>query len=182
MHHQGSAIKKLTLEDLEMALKKDPVFWQCTVGGNDYDCSYEQIKKEHVVTINGTPHTVKAGFMSGVFGLDEAFFHDGEQARLVIEKGMPDIVIGGVYAISGKEYRKRPAWAMLFIIVCLAIPVVSLGGALPFVIGIGGAGICIGISKGKLPIVVRVLFCLIITLAAWVVTFLLVLGVAYLRS
>jgi hypothetical protein len=61
-----------------------------------------------------------------------------------------------------------PEWAYLFVVLCGAIPVISLGGAIPAVIGGGGAGLCLTVarahswSKG-----LRMFLCLGITVVAW---------------
>jgi hypothetical protein len=66
--------------------------------------------------------------------------------------------------------RAVPGWAYLFALACGVIPVLSLGGFIPAMIGIGGASSCIKISSsGSLPGVVRVFLCIGITIGCWVV-------------
>ena len=60
------------------------------------------------------------------------------------------------------------AWAWLFVIACIAIPVVALGGAIPAVLGVLGAGGCLAAAKSqKLSTVARIGTCLAITLGCW---------------
>ena len=61
-----------------------------------------------------------------------------------------------------------PAWAWLFAAACALIPILSLGGALPGAIGIGGAGGCIGVARdaGK-SVGLRVGICVAITAVCW---------------
>src|SRR5258708_4252911 len=61
-----------------------------------------------------------------------------------------------------------PQWAYLFAVFCGIIPVISLGGAIPIVLGVGGAGACLAVSRrASLPTVLRLLACLGITLGCW---------------
>lgn len=61
-------------------------------------------------------------------------------------------------------------WAILFAIACGLIPVISLGGAIPAIIGFGGASLCLGASKLRdLPTTLRIGICVSVTVAAWLV-------------
>lgn len=61
-----------------------------------------------------------------------------------------------------------PAWAWIFAVMCGAIPLVTLGGAIPAAIGFGGAGGCIGLARNpELNIAVRVGGCIAITAICW---------------
>lgn len=52
---------------------------------------------------------------------------------------------------------------------CLLIPIVTLGGAVPAVIGFAGAWICGGLASNKhWSIAIRVVLCLVVTIASWV--------------
>jgi hypothetical protein len=65
-----------------------------------------------------------------------------------------------------------PWWGIIFAIACGIIPVVSLGGAIPAIIGFGGASICLGVAKWRdLPSSLRVGICVFVTIAAWMVFF-----------
>ena len=85
--------------------------------------------------------------------------------------------VGGTFAkdfrleIKGHEAsppEPMPAWAWVFIVVCGAIPVVSLGGAIPAMIGFTGAFGCAAVSRNRsLPAGVRLGSCLAIAAAAW---------------
>ncbi len=155
--------------------------WESQINGKDYKISYERIKGKHVVTVNGEPTTVKCGFMSAMIGFDEKFMIDGNEARLVIARNKPDIVVNGVFLQSGKEYIHRPAWAMGFALACVLIPIVSLGGALPILFGIGGATLCINVSRSSMSTLARVISCTFITLAAWILWFVMIVGFSMLQ-
>src|SRR5262245_44490907 len=61
-----------------------------------------------------------------------------------------------------------PGWAYLFAGACGLIPIVALGGMIPIAIGLGGAGSCMGVARlSTVPVIVRVLLCLLITGACW---------------
>ncbi|MCL2547504.1 MAG: hypothetical protein FWE06_10055 [Oscillospiraceae bacterium] len=159
---------------------KKPIEWVSQIDGKDYSFSYEKVKGKHVLTANGVPIEVKASFWSMILGFDEGFMLDGKEARLVVESKEPDVVIDGQYVRSGKVYVKRPAWVLVFAVLCILIPIVSLGGAIPAVIGFCGAAGCVSVSKTTLSTPIRVLICTGITVLAWVLLFLLGIGLAML--
>ena len=155
--------------------------WESQIDGKSYAFTHEKIKGKHIITANGAQSEIKGGFMSTMLGFDEGFTLDGREARLVIERNKPDVVVGGVYLQSGKQYVKRPAWVLAFAIICILIPIVSLGGALPALLGFAGAAICVSVSKSSLPAAARVALCVVITLLAWILWFVLLVGVSMLQ-
>lgn len=61
-----------------------------------------------------------------------------------------------------------PGWAWLFVVACIAIPVVSRGGAIPAGIGAAGAAGCVSVArKAVRPVAVRAGICGAITAGAW---------------
>ena len=64
-------------------------------------------------------------------------------------------------------FSQVPKWSWFFIVPCLLIPIISFGGAIPAVLGIGGAGLCSAIARRKWPIAVRVILCTFITCICW---------------
>ncbi|MCL2253177.1 MAG: hypothetical protein FWC09_01910 [Lachnospiraceae bacterium] len=156
------------------------ITWQSVINEQNYEFSYQKVKGKNILTVNGTPNTIKVGFLSSLLGLDEKFDFDGKEARIVMVKGQPDIVINDTYLKSGKPYIARPAWAIVFAILCFAIPVVSLGGAIPIVLGFAGAALCVTVSKSSLSMAVRLILCILITVVAWVLWFALIVGMSML--
>jgi hypothetical protein len=81
------------------------------------------------------------------------------------EKGdvhLPDQVAGQAKA------PPLPPWAWAFVVLCGAIPLVTLGGAIPAAIGFGAAAGCSGAARFKSwSTATRVGICLAITVAAW---------------
>jgi hypothetical protein len=63
-----------------------------------------------------------------------------------------------------------PGWGWIFVVSCGAIPLVTLGGALPIIIGLGGAAACAAVAaRTSMPVVSRVVICVAIALASWAV-------------
>jgi len=141
--------------------------WQSIINGRQYDFSYQIIKRRPNLFINGVPTLIKPGFWGSFFGIEQDINLDGQEATFAILKRTPDIAVNGVYLRSGKPYEKRPFWVLIFAVICLAIPVVALGGALPVILGFAGAGLCFTVSRSSLKPPLRMLICALITLAAW---------------
>ena len=71
-----------------------------------------------------------------------------------------------------------PQWVYFFVALCGVLPILTLGGLIPVVVGFGGAGSCLQVSRVQsLPGAARVLVCVAITVACWLVVGLLVLVV-----
>jgi hypothetical protein len=66
------------------------------------------------------------------------------------------------------DLPKPPGWAWGFVAACVAIPVVTLGGAIPGALGAGSAALCHGLARDpKRPEQHRVLLCGLVTVVAW---------------
>jgi hypothetical protein len=86
--------------------------------------------------------------------------------------------------VPGSEAVPLPRWAYLFIAACVAIPIVTLGGAIPAGIGGGGAAACAALARdesnttGK-----RIVYCVAVTALCWAAfgTFLTLVGLAHNR-
>jgi len=155
--------------------------WESQIDGRTYSFSHERKRGKHLLTVNGTPVEIKGSFMSAILGFDEKIMLDGKEARFVFERNKPDVAVDHVYLQSGKDYVKRPAWVLAFAILCLLIPIISIGGAIPVLLGLGGVALCVSASKSSLPIAIRVILCIVITLSAWVLLFFLAIGVSMLQ-
>jgi hypothetical protein len=63
-----------------------------------------------------------------------------------------------------------PGWAWIFIIACGIIPILTLGGAIPAVIGVGGAFFCASVAKDSSKETgTRVAICSGITILCWII-------------
>jgi hypothetical protein len=148
--------------------------WESEINGKQYSFTYELVKRKHMLTVNGNQIPIKPSLMSNFVSFDEGFELDGKEARFVLKGKSCDVAVDGVFLISKKEYVKRPTWVMGFVIANVLIPIVSLGGAIPLVLGFGGATICVNVSKTAMPITARALLCVGITVAAWLMLVLLI--------
>ena len=151
---------------------KKPVQWESVINDKHYVFSYGKVKGKHVITANGNPITVKAGFISWCLGLDEKFMLEDIEARLVMDRNTPDVAVNGVYLRSGKKYIQRPAWVVVFSILCVVIPIISVGGMLPVFLGLAGISLNVSASKTSLPLAARLALCIVITGLAWLCWFL----------
>ncbi len=64
--------------------------------------------------------------------------------------GSYDLSVDGHSVQTGRPVAKlqpMPKWVWVFIVACVAVPVVTLGGAIPALLGIGGAWICVVLSR-----------------------------------
>ena len=62
-----------------------------------------------------------------------------------------------------------PKWTWIFIVLCMLIPILCMGGAIPAVFGILGATFCIRVAMGQSKnIVGKILGCIGITVVAWI--------------
>jgi hypothetical protein len=63
-------------------------------------------------------------------------------------------------------------------VACGIIPVVALGGIIPLAIGFGGAGSCLAVARAKsIPVALRLLACVGITILSWIIFGMLVAAV-----
>jgi len=97
-----------------------------------------------------------------------------------------DLAIDGNSVTTGKSLTALPpipGWTWLFVIACGVIPLIALGGALPIVLGFGGAAGCIVTARDTSKTMgVRVAICVGITVLVWILFAALVIGVAILNS
>jgi hypothetical protein len=82
-----------------------------------------------------------------------------------------DCVFDAKSVSTGKEVLKPqslPMWSWIFMILCCIIPVITLGGALPVLIGFGGAFACAKIGKSHIKkISAKVLLSFTVLLISW---------------
>ena len=71
-----------------------------------------------------------------------------------------------------ETFSGLPPWAWIFVVACMALPVVNLGGAIPTGLGFGGATACANVAKKKdWELAPRALVCGLITGGIWIVFF-----------
>jgi hypothetical protein len=70
--------------------------------------------------------------------------------------------------VPGSAADPVPKWAWIFMIACALIPVVTLGGGLPALIGFAGVGGILAISRlNRWTVALRAGVCALITVACW---------------
>ena len=78
-----------------------------------------------------------------------------------------------------EAFSDLPGWAWVFVIGCLAVPIVSLGGAVPGALGFGGAAGCANMAKkAGWEVLPRVMACAAITGGVWLVFVAFIVAVA----
>lgn len=68
------------------------------------------------------------------------------------------------------QFTGLPKRAWVCVGACLAVPVVTLGGAVPTVIGFMGGSACAKIAKSKWPPAGRIVSCVLIAALTWFAT------------
>ena len=76
-------------------------------------------------------------------------------------------------------WKDTPRWAWIFMILCVLIPIVSMGGAIPGALGIGGAAACANLAASKkMKKAARVISCIELTVLCWELWFLMLVILA----
>jgi hypothetical protein len=70
-----------------------------------------------------------------------------------------------------------PQWAYFFAVACGAIPILTLGGLIPALLGFGGASGCLTVCRMRsVPVALRLLACVGITAGCWLLFVLLMMA------
>src|SRR5438105_4640188 len=102
-----------------------------------------------------------------------ALFAPGETACVACGESL-----AVAHRAAGLGGTATPAWAYVFAAACGLIPIVALGGAIPIVLGFGGAGACMAVARAQsVPLILRLLACVGITIACWFLFLLLLVAV-----
>jgi hypothetical protein len=147
--------------------------WTLTENEKTYLIEYNPntAKGKKIVTVNGMPINLKMTFTSGIAGLDQGLSIGEKKVRFVLINGKADLAVDGVYLGSNQKYIPLlgiPKWAWVFAAACIAIPVYTLGGAIPAMIGFTGFVICIKVSVAmRLNGITKVGLCVLTTGIAW---------------
>lgn len=153
--------------------------WIINIDGKDNEVVFipSHFSAKHKLIINGETTIIKLKNLEGIVGTDRSIDIGGKECRLVLLGTNAEIAVDGIYVGSRKPYvplKSMPWWNWIFIIACIAIPIVSLGGVLPTIFGIGGLFSCIRVSVlPNVKMFVKIMLCLGITAIAWSLLFLL---------
>ncbi len=167
--------------------------WTIQLEDGEHNIKLEQdfLSTSRKVRLDGQLLEKDINSTQSFFGNNEFDFEIGEHpikismrdSGLIIRY---DLFVDGKSISTGKPYAPLaplPPWVWLFIIANGAIPALTIGGAIPAVIGIGGAAICISQSRNTARSVRnRVLVCVGVTLLAWVLFLAFATGLAYFQQ
>ncbi len=128
---------------------------------------------KRTILVDGQPLQADKKFIDS--GGDYQFRINGHTGMVVIRNNLLgftyDVAIDGKSVTTSKPVVPQavlPGWAWVFIVVCAAIPVVSLGGIVPMLIGLGGALGCNQIARdGSKDYNTRLLMCAGVTVLCW---------------
>lgn len=147
--------------------------WIVTINGMQNTVIFipNQWSGKHKLMINGKEVALKKSPFQAFVGLDQPINIAGKECRFVLIGNKADIAIDGTYIDSNKAYvplKSMPWWAWIFIISCIAVPIVSLGGALPVVIALLCSIWCVRVSVSpNIKTTIKLLCCLGIAALAW---------------
>ena len=124
--------------------------------------------------LNGNEVALPSGLQASLVGVDIPLLLGDKECRFLLKTGLlsrptADLAVDGVFLDSKKAYeplRKIPWWGWIFVALSLAAAV--LGGAIPIMVGLIGAGLCVTvITSGRLKTLWKVLLSLLLTVAVW---------------
>ena len=128
------------------------------------------------VRIDGLPREETATVVHALRdrGSDHTFELNGHTVTVCVRtNGLTfsyDLVLDGTSVRTGRPgatLDATPTWIWVFVVACGIIPVLTRGGAVPTVIGLGGAAGCRKIARGASNAGVRVGLCVVVTVACW---------------
>lgn len=149
--------------------------WGAEINGIHYDIVFtpHPWSGKHELTINGYPVELQRPTFGSLRGIDQTIMLGGIECHFVLIGNKADFAVGGTYIDSQKPYmplKSTPWWAYIFMVACIALPVSTLGGALPVVLGILGFTGCLRISINPTRKTAASVFaCLGLTLLVWAV-------------
>lgn len=158
--------------------------WTITINGKQNTVIFKpnQWSGKHILTINGKEIPLKNAPFQSFIGIDQPINIAGKECRFVLIGNKADIAIDGIYVDNKKTYaplKRMPWWAWLFIAICVAVPIVSLGGAVPVLIAALGSMWCIRLSVSpNIKTSLKVLSCFGVSALAWALYGLLVFAVS----
>jgi hypothetical protein len=167
--------------------------WSIEIDGQQYEIKLEQgtIIPKKKIKLNGhlLEHDVES--KQDILGNLSIDFKIGSHDIKIVGQSNGfstkyDIFVNGVSKSTGQPYIPLPPipwWLWIFIVACGSMPIISMGGAIPAVLGLGGAAICLSQGRNtKIPINFRILICIGVTIAAWLLYLVLIIGISYLRN
>lgn len=153
---------------------------------NSHTMEVTKRKGLFVVTIDGKEsNSFKPSTASNFFGMHEDFpiMMDDKEYILAVRGAKFRLALSGRYVDNGEKFKvskNLPVWFWILGVIDLML--IFLGGAIGGALGFLAAGLSAVISRNSLPAVVRILFCLLLTIAAYAIWFALASGIYSLTS
>jgi len=159
---------------------KKTIVWESVINKKKYkfNCQFKT-SFQYNLSINDSepmsliPKGIGKMFNTIISGFEESFVFDNINMRLVIPSNFwsnsiknADVVVDNKFSRTGKEYVVAPKWVYFFIVLCLLI--VVGGGALPFLLAFSGITGCLKVAKSNKSTGIKVISCIIITIAVWI--------------
>lgn len=147
--------------------------WDLNVSGYIYAVTYEPagFGKQPTLDVNGTLIPIEKQHRKPFIGIERPFYIGDKEFVLTVIGNTADIAVDGYYIDTQKPYvpfQPIPWWNWIFVAICVAIPIVALGGAIPAMLGIVGTSLCTRTSATPSYSVSRKLItCIAISVAAW---------------
>ncbi len=135
-----------------------------------------QVKgKNLTITSNGEnvgTYKVKSSFFTGLE--DDVTINVGGEEYIVAVRGNKSIRLAkdGRYIDDGSDFHEvvpAPKWVTVFHVLNWAIVVISFGGAIPAGLSALGSFGCANIAKSSKPIGLKLVLCILLTVAMWAV-------------
>ncbi|HUN05940.1 MAG TPA: hypothetical protein PLQ56_05045 [Aggregatilineales bacterium] len=103
-------------------------------------------------------------------GRNERMFTVGKQIATIKPNllGEPELSIAGQKVEPINPKTPIPSWGWGLIAACVGMPILTLGGALPFAIGFGGADGCTSVLRSSMPATTRAILSVGIVILCWV--------------
>lgn len=121
--------------------------------------------------VNGMTVPVEKSSVTPFVGIDQPFWLGERECHLVVRGNKPELSVDGRFVENGRMYeplQKLPWWTFVFILACMGVPVVSMGGVIPSMLAVVGVLGCVGaIQHRTLSKVGRFCLCFLITAATW---------------
>lgn len=158
--------------------------WSVDIDGTIYEVAFDrnQWSGKQRLRINGESVLLDRTPFQAFVGLDQGVYLGDKECRFVVIGNKADIVVDGVFIESRKPYlpfNKIPWWVWIFVVACIAIPIVSLGGVIPAALGILGSSYCVRIAVSpEMKTIEKLFICLGITAIAWVLWVLLIFAIS----
>jgi hypothetical protein len=167
--------------------------WTIELGGTQHtiELEHNSITGKRTIRLDGNPVEQSSKF-NDTGGTYKIPINGSTCTVLIKTNGITysyDCLLDGVSVETGKEVQAPPPsapipkWAWIFVVACVLIPIIALGGAVPAAIGIGGAYGCVAISrKAEKSTETRLLLCIGVTFLCWILFLLFFLAVSYLTG